>query len=187
MKLIKVVRNLQIANVVIDGSGIHGLHLHFRNIILVTLIAIAIGIALVGGFCVFAKFFTGWTNLTRRFPVMDVHGLGKIYAWQNGYFTRKFMNRPLCLFGLFSVELAQEGLLVTAYFARCSLILIPWSEIQNVEIKDMTIQITVHYERDESETAKFTIPTEVLTVIQQNVPAERLHKATSFSELINNR
>jgi len=68
------------------------------------------------------------------------------------------MNRPFCLFGLFSVELAQEGLLVTACFARRSPILIPWSEIQNVEIKDVAVQITVYYEREESETAKFTIP-----------------------------
>jgi hypothetical protein len=49
------------------------------------------------------------------------------------------------------------------------------------------VMLTVYYERDESETAKFAIPTEVLTVIQQNIPAERLQNAALFSELIKNR
>ena len=163
------------------------LHFHFLNIILVASIAIAIGITLVGGFCVFAKFFTGWKTLTRRFPATDVHKLGKKYTGQNGYFDRKYMNSPFCLFWLFLVELAQEGLLVTAHFARRSPILIPWSDIQNVEIKDVAVEITVYYERDERDRVKFTIPKEALTEIQENVPAERLHKAASFSELIENR
>jgi hypothetical protein len=181
---------MQITNAVVIGD----INLHLKPLPAIMVMASALivfGIAVWSGFCVFAKLGTGWKALTRRFPATDVHKLGKKYAGQDGYFKRKSWNSPFCLFRLFLVELAQEGLLVTAYFARRSPILIPWSDIQKVEDEDTgmfgssTVEITVDYERERHMT--FSIPREALTVIQENVPAERLHKAASFSQLIKNR
>ena len=170
------------------------IHLHIGNIILVASFAIALGIVLVGGFCVFAKVFTGWKALTRRFPVTDIHRFGKKYTGQTGYFNRKSWNRPFCLSSLFSVELAQEGLLVTALFARNSPLLILWDDIRDVDDSDVfgwpTVLMTADYERgvvDHNREVIFSIPKDALTVIQANVPADRLHKTGSLSQLIKNR
>jgi hypothetical protein len=80
-------------------------------------------------------------------------------------------------------------LLVTGYFARRLPILIPWSEIQSVENIDMagcsTVLVTVHYEGERR--MVFDVPKEVLTIIRDNVPAERLHKTDSLSQLLKNR
>jgi hypothetical protein len=84
---------------------------------------------------------------------------------------------------MFRIEVAQEGLLITAYFARRLPILVPWADIRDVEDVDLSsqVRITVNYENERRMT--FRLPKEALSVIQQNVPTERLHK-TSFSQLI---
>lgn len=152
------------------------------------------GIALVWCICVVLKLFTGWKALTRRFPITDVHKFGKKYTGQTGYFNRKSWNRPFCLSSLFSVELAQEGLLVTALFARNSPLLILWADVRDVNDSDVfgwpTVLVTADYERgvvDHDREVTFSLPKAALTVIQANVPADRLHKTDSFSELIKKR
>jgi hypothetical protein len=52
-------------------------HLYVGNLILVGSIAIAVGIVLVIGFCVVVKWSVAWKLLVRKFPVTDIHKLGK--------------------------------------------------------------------------------------------------------------
>jgi hypothetical protein len=131
----------------------------------------------------FNRYSTGWKALTQRFPATDFHKFGEKYKRQSGFFGSNSNNN--CVYGMFLIELAQEGFLVTANFASTP-ILIPWSAITNILEVDMFgmgthIEITVDYEKKLS----FTVPKDALTVIQENVPAERLHKAV-FSELLKN-
>lgn len=144
-------------------------------------IAAFLGILFVG-YMASLRLITRWKTLTRRFPATDVHTLGKKYSGQDGYFGGVKGG----LYGQFRIELAQEGLLVTLWFAKRSPILIPWSDIRDAAVGDALGNIlTVNYEKE----LKFSIPNEALTAIHENIPAERWHKGTSFSfsELIKNR
>jgi hypothetical protein len=120
----------------------------------------------------------------KKFPATDVHKLGKKYSMQDGFYncggSRAALNYSFC------IEFAQEGLFITGYFAKHLPILIPWADIQDVEDVDVSsqVRITVNYDKERSMT--FRLPKEALADIQQNVPAERLHK-TSFSQLLQNR
>jgi hypothetical protein len=64
---------------------------------------------------------TGWKALTQRFPATDVHKFSGRYKRQTGCFDEGPEN---AVSGQFLIELAQEGFLVTPYFARRSPILI---------------------------------------------------------------
>jgi hypothetical protein len=143
--------------------------------------AIAFGIAIVCGFNAFSRYSTGWKALTKRFPATDVHKFGGRYKRQRG----RFGSGLRATTGGFLIELAQEGFLVTANFARKP-ILIPWSAIRDVTEMNMfglttRVEITVDYEQ----ILKFTIPKDALTSIQENIPATQFHQ-TNFLELIKN-
>jgi hypothetical protein len=151
-------------------------------IVLITAGLIALGIAFVRGANAYQRYWTGWKALTQRFPAADVHKFGGRYKRRSGFFGGSSKN---CVSGMFLIELAQEGFLVTANFARTP-ILIPWSAIR--DITEMNVfgfmsmnEITVDYE----DKLSFTIPKDALTAIQESVPAERFHKAV-FSELLKN-
>ena len=146
---------------------------------LMVLIAIGFGIAVLRIFYLTSKWIAGWKALTRRFPATDVHKFGDKYKGQTGVFGHKFANSPTVIRSQFLIELAQEGLLVTPNFAKRSPILIPWTDICDVS----GTTLTVNYENQ----LKFTTPEEALTAIQESVPAERLHKAESLSQLIKTR
>ena len=171
-------------------AGVINLHLQpFPALIVIALILLAFGLAVVSGFTVFAKYFSGWRGLVRRFPATDAHSLGKEYGGQSGLFDRKSQSRPFSLNSLFLVEPAQEGLLVTAYFARRQPILLRWSDIQKVEDQDLPgwSAVLVTAECDKERKITVTVPKEALTVIRSNVPPERWHKTNSFTQLIKNR
>ena len=160
-------------------------HLHIGNLILVLSIAIAAGVILVVGISAFIRWFIGWKLLVRKFPATDVHKSGTKYSTQNGFYYRG--GSSMWLSYMFRVEVAQEGLLVTGYFARRLSILIPWSEIQNVEYVNMisAVRITLNYENER--TLVFQVPKEALTVIRQNIPTEKIQKTDSLSQLIKKR
>jgi hypothetical protein len=162
----------------------------FLRLPLAVLVLALVVITFVSAYFAIVRWFIAWNILARTFPVTpvtDVHKLGKQYSGQNGYYYRKG-NRAYLNY-LFRIEVAQEGLLVTGYFARRLPILIPWSDIQNVEDVDVLgvskAMITVNYENERR--IIFNVPKEALTVIQENVPRERLHKTDSLSQLIKNR
>lgn len=121
---------------------------------------------------------TGWRALTQRFPAGDVHKFGGSYKNRNGIFGAGSMVHKE-----FLIELAHEGLFVTAGFDRAS-ILIPWSEIRaideiNVFGFTMMVNLTINYESR----LVFDIPKDALRVIQENVSAERFHE-TDFFRLV---
>ena len=151
--------------------------------------AVALGIVLLRGYEAFGRYCTGWKALKQKFPARDVHKFGSRYKGRTGFFygcggVWGSSSSHQSVSG-FLIELALEGLLVTANFDR-SPILIPWSAICDVTERDMfgllsVVYITVDYEKK----LEFTIPKEALIAIQENVPPERLHKAViAFSELI---
>jgi hypothetical protein len=138
---------------------------------LFTVGTIAFGIAVLWGFNAFNRYCTGWKALTQRFPAADAHKFGGRYKRQLGRFGTGLRRTT----GGFLIELAQEGFVVTANFAHTP-ILIPWSAICDVK-PDMfgllsRVELVVDYEPRLS----FTVPEDALTFIQENIPAERLHK-----------
>jgi hypothetical protein len=149
---------------------------------LFTVGTIALGIAILKGFNAWNRYCTGWKALTQKFPAADAHKFGGRYKRQIGRFGSGTKRAT----GGFLIEMAQEGFLATADFARTP-ILIPWSAIRDITELDMfglfsSVELVVDYEPRVS----FTVPKDALTVIQENVPAERLHK-TVFWDAIRSR
>jgi len=153
------------------------------------LAVIALGVLVWCGFSVFAGFFTGWKTLARRFPATDVHKSGRKYSGRDGHFEAPSWNSPFHLNYFFTIEIAQEGLLITPYFFWCSPILVPWGDVQRVDDTNVLgssyVRISMDYGKERR--ATFSLPKEALTAIQESVPIERLHKTESFSQLIKNR
>jgi hypothetical protein len=181
---------LETLSAIAVDKGVINLHLNpLLGLLVVAVALIVFGYVAWCGFCLFANFFTGWKGLTRRFPVSDIHKSGRTYQGQTGYFNRDSWNRPFQLPCLFLIEVAQEGLLLTAYFARRSPILIPWADIQKVDDVDVLglseVRIIVDY--GSARRMTFHLPKEALTAIQESVPVERLHKTDSLSQLIRDR
>jgi hypothetical protein len=128
---------------------------------------------------------TDWDDLAQRFPAEEVHKLGGRYKRRDGFFGR---GRRLALKGMFLIELAQEGVLVTASFARPAPILIPWSAIRHVSETRLggmysAVLMSVKYDRE----VKFHLPDEALAAMGQKVPAEHLDQSPSLVGLIKSR
>jgi hypothetical protein len=159
------------------------------GLLVIAVILIVFGILAWCGFSIFARLSTGWKTLAQRFPVIDVHKSGRKYSGRDGHFDAPSYNRPFHLDYFFTIEIAQEGLLITPYFFWCSPILVPWGDVQRVDDTDVlglsTTRISVNYGKERR--ATFGLPKEALTTIQASVPAERLHKTESFSQLIKDR
>jgi hypothetical protein len=170
------------------------LHLnHFLGPLLMVSVLTVILMAGWAGICSISRWQTDWKVLCERFPVTEVQRLGKKYKRRSGSFHLKSGRRPFCTNSAFSIELAQEGVLVTANFARRLPLLIPWSEICNVE--DLTafgheiVFLSVHYEKDvvnQNKIARFSLPIDALGIVLGYVPAELLHKE-NISELLKDR
>jgi hypothetical protein len=140
--------------------------------------AIACAVALSRLGKILARKATGWRALSQRFPASDVHKFGGSYKNRNGIFGGgSKVNKS------FLIELAHEGLLITADFDRTP-ILIPWSAISAIDEMDvfgftMMVNLTINYERR----LIFDVPKDALKVIQENVSAERFHE-TDFFQLV---
>lgn len=142
--------------------------------------AIACVVAISRLLDVFARKATGWRALTQKFPASDVHKLGGSYKKQNGRFGNNEWNNS------FLIELAHEGLFITADFDRTP-ILIPWSAIKDVTELSIFgfvagVNLTVNYESR----LNFDVPKDALKAIQENVLPERLHQ-TRFSDLLKSK
>lgn len=142
---------------------------------------IALGFAIVLGGNAFQRYATGWKQLTKRFPATEVHKFGGSYKRQTGFFDITAYGGVVS--GAFLVELAQEGVLVTANFARTPL-LIPWSAIRDVtETNMLGLKTCVRITADYEPILAFTIPKDALIAIQENVSTDRFHQA-DFVELV---
>jgi hypothetical protein len=164
-------------------------HLHVGNLILVLSIAIAAGIVLVVGLSAYTRWSIAWTLLTRKYPVTDVHKSGKKYSAQDGLYYR-FHHHRRDMFSLncmFCIQVVQEGLLVTGYFAMRSSILIPWPEVQIFEGSGMLSKTYLMILYDDDRQLKIYISREALTTISQNISPEQLRQAESLPQLITKR
>ena len=150
------------------------------EIILIVAVVIVICIAFKRAADAFARNRTGWKALTQRFPATDCHKIGEKYKNQDGYIRGESFHKQ------FLIELAHEGLLVTADFDRTP-ILIPWSAICDItEMSFFGLVSQVELIVDKEQRMMFTLPKKALMVIQENVPAERLHKV-AILDLIRDR
>jgi hypothetical protein len=128
---------------------------------------------------------SGWDVLAQRFPSNDVHKFGGRFRGCNGFFGERRDNN---VNGAFLIECAQEGLAVTANFARQSPIPIPWSAIREVEQIDTgfagtKVIVNVNYEKRMG----FFLPKSALPELQQNVPADRFREPNSLFAMIKDR
>ncbi|HTV49184.1 MAG TPA: hypothetical protein VMG59_12150 [Phycisphaerae bacterium] len=144
---------------------------------------IVVGIAVLGntllrGSRLLFRKLSGWKALTQRFPVKIIHMSGEKYRAHGECVNFRF--RHSGLYKPYLIELAQEGLLVTASFASGSPIFIPWSSVGGVSVIDLdhlgtAVGVTVDYEK----IMRFELPNAALTTIQKNILAERFQKVTS--------
>jgi hypothetical protein len=148
---------------------------------------------MIGGILVFVWLFTrfiprktsGWKALSQRFSATDVHKFGGRYTGCTGSFG---YGRGSSIDGAFLSEFAQEGLLVTANFAKQTPILVPWPSIREVETVEIIfgrtdVIVTVDYEKR----VRFHLPKDALAGLQQNVPAGRFREPTSLLGLVKDR
>jgi hypothetical protein len=180
--------------VIIDTRFIN-LHLHRLLVILPIVSALGVlGVAGWVGFCAFLRWQIDWKALTRRFPTGEVQKLGEKYSSQSGLFVRKSWRWFSSIKSMFTVELARQGVLVTAGFARNAPLLIPWSDIFKVDQLTLfgseKIFISARYDQEiagQKSLVQFSLPAAALATVMGNVPAELLQQTSSFSEVIRNR
>jgi len=164
------------------------------GLLLFAVVVVAVIYGIWTGFCAIARWNSGWKTLAGRFPMKNVESLGQKYTGQTGYFNARGWRSSVYTKSMFSVELAREGAVITPYFARKLPLFIPWAEICAVEDATLfgteIVQISAYYDKtivDSRYIMRFTIPPEALALILEKVPAEILHKTSSFSELLKNR
>jgi hypothetical protein len=149
------------------------------TVVLVTLGLIALGILAIRGVHALNRHYTGWKALTQKFPATDVHKFGGRYKRQSAFIGNR---QDSDVSGQFLIELAQEGLLVTANFSRDPL-LIPWSAIRDVEEMNVfgwtQVRLTVDYESR----LVFLLPKAALAEIHGNIPADRFHQSDFWEKL----
>lgn len=126
-----------------------------------------------------------WDVLAVKFPPNGAHKSGERYRRCTGSFGE---HRGGNIDNAFLIEFAQEGLLVTANFARHLPILVPWPAIREVQTVDpgflrAMVIVTVDYEK----TMRFHLPREAMAGLQQNVARDRVREPTTFYELISKR
>ena len=135
-------------------------YLHVGNLILVLSVFIAFGVVSVVGFSALTRRFIAWKLLVRKFPATDFHKSGMKYSLLFGFYYR-FHNhkRDECSLNyMFSVEVAQEGLLITGYFAMRSPILVPWPDVQVLEGSGMLSRTRVRMLYDDDRQLDIYIP-----------------------------
>lgn len=157
-----------------------------------------LGLLILAGIVVFAGVFfwlfyfvipkasSHWNELTKRFPVGDVHKTGPVFRGCGGGFGGGG-SRGGNYTGTFRIEFAQEGLLVTPSFAGKSPILVPWSAIREVEeitvLIETNVIVTVEFER----TVRFYMPKNAMVELQKSIPADRFRESESLFGMIKDR
>jgi hypothetical protein len=128
----------------------------------------------------------GWADLAQYFPVTTpVHKLGGRYKRRTGYFGHE---RKLPLKGMFLLEFAEEGVLVTASFARRAPLLIPWTAVRNLTETRLSgsyaaVVMSLNYRKE----VKFHLPDEAILALGKTVPPERLSHLAALPDLIKRR
>ena len=90
----------------------------------------------------------------------------------------------------FTLHLIPEGLLVRPDFAARNPILIPWSKINEVAVRDFSVlgirqnlHLTVEWEKR----LQLSLPAGALPVLERYVPSNRLRRTGSLMDELKNR
>jgi hypothetical protein len=148
---------------------------------------IALGsILLFKGFSPITRKVCGWDKLARKFPPPHIDKTGETFR-AGGFFGDRIQYDARGRAQPFTVEPAQQGLLITANFASDAPIFIPWIGIREASWVDegsMGSVLTVTVEN--KWTLQFYLPRDAVQIVQENVPVERFHQQ-SLGGLLSNR
>ena len=154
-------------------------------LIIVGFIAV-IFLSIFGSRWQFAK-LAGWRKLVEKFPPTEIERPGDTLKNMSGWIGSMEFRRG------FQVQLIQEGLRICAFFASRSPILIPWSQISEVQVSEgrflgheQNILLKVEGEKP----LQISLPPAVLPFVEKNVPADRFRKVkipASIGELVKER
>ena len=147
---------------------------------------IALGsILLFKGFSPITRKVCGWDKLARKYPPPHIDKTGETFR-AGGFFGSKIQYDARGRAQPFTVEPAQQGLLITASFASDAPIFIPWTGIREASWVESRVgsvlTVTVKNER----ILQFYLPKDAVPIVQKNIPAERFHKQ-SFGDLLGSR
>jgi len=134
----------------------------------------------------FAK-SAGWKDLALKFPAPEIARPGDTFKKMSGWIGSMEFRQG------FQVQLIQEGLRIGACFAPHSPVMIPWSQISEVQLSEgrflgheQNLLLTVEWEKQ----FQFSLPPGVLPTVEKNVPADRFRKVkipSSIGELVKGR
>jgi len=154
-------------------------------LIIVGFIAVIL-LSIFGSRWQFAK-SAGWKDLVLKFPAPEIERPGDTFKKMSGWIGNMEFRQG------FQVQLIQEGLRIVAYFAPHSPVLIPWSQISEVQVSEgrflgheQNILLKVEWGKQ----LQFSLPPAVLPTIEKNVPADRFRKVkipSSIGELVKER
>ena len=148
---------------------------------------IALGsMLLFKGFSPITRKVCGWEKLARKYPPPHIDKTGETFR-AGGFFGGRIQYDARGRAQPFTVEPAQQGLLITANFASDAPIFIPWIGIREASWVDegsMGSVLTVTVENEW--TLQFYLPKAAVPIVQKNIPAERFHKQ-SFGDLLGSR
>ena len=148
---------------------------------------IALGsILLFKGFPPITRKVCGWDKLARKYPPPHINKTGESFR-AGGFFGGRIQYDAHGRAQPFTVEPAQQGLLITASFASDAPIFIPWTGIREASWVDeggMGSVLTVTVENEW--TLQFYLPQDAVQIVQANIPPERFHKQT-LGNLLSNR
>jgi hypothetical protein len=152
-------------------------------IIVVAAGAVALGFTVWRGMQAMSRMMSGWDALAQRFAPSSAHLAGGEFKaggyLQGGRFVSFRGNSG------FRIQIAREGLTVTASFAPDKPILIPWASIQKVDFVDMgvlasLVVLTVDSERS----VQFYLHKDAIAALQKHVPGEHVHRIGSILEVL---
>jgi hypothetical protein len=148
---------------------------------------IALGsILLFKGFSPITRKVCGWDGLARKYPPPHINKIGERFQ-ADGFLGGRLQYVSRGRAQPFTVEAAQQGLLITASFASDAPIFIPWTGIREASWVDeggmgSVLTVTVENER----ALQFYLPRDAVQIVQENVPVERFHQQ-SLGDLLSNR
>jgi hypothetical protein len=141
-----------------------------------------LGFLLVKGFWQLARKIWGFSTVAQEFPPPQIDKTGESFR-AGGYVSGRIRCTFRGLLQPFTVEPAQQGLLITASFDSDAPIFIPWTAIREASYcGGSVLVVTIEHAR----TLQFYLPPAAVPIVQANIPADRFHQE-SFGDLLRSR
>jgi hypothetical protein len=147
---------------------------------------IALGsILLFKGFSPLTRRVCGWDGLAREYPPPQIDKTGGAFR-AGGFFGGKIQYQARGSAKPFTVEPAQQGLLITANFASNVPIFIPWTSVREASWVDGGLGSVLTLTIENQRSLQFYLPKDAVPIVQANIPPERFHKE-SLGDLLDDR